>query len=96
MLGVSLVLESHSLRVAVATLNKRATRQGMNLWTYVKTGSDPAATAIMMEDGAAVRGRGGGHFLGIPAGASFRPAKCKVLTAPPPPASVLTPRWRAS
>lgn len=62
MLGVSLVLESHSLRVAVATLNKRATRQGMNLWTYVKTGSDPAATAIMMEDGAAVRGRGGVTF----------------------------------
>lgn len=55
-LAVSLVLESHSLSVAVATLNVRAKRQGMNLWTYVKTGSDPAATAVMMEDGAAVAG----------------------------------------
>jgi hypothetical protein len=26
----------------------------MTLWQYVKTGSDPAATAVMMEDGAAV------------------------------------------
>lgn len=55
-LGVSLALEGHSLRVAVDTLAKRARRQGMGLWTYLKTGSDPAATAIMMEDGAAVAG----------------------------------------
>ncbi|KAI8475751.1 MAG: hypothetical protein J3K34DRAFT_29476 [Monoraphidium minutum] len=55
-LGVSFVLESHSLAVAVRTLQKRAVRQGMTLWTYVKTGSDPAATAVMMEDGAAVAG----------------------------------------
>ncbi|GBF91560.1 hypothetical protein Rsub_04300 [Raphidocelis subcapitata] len=55
-LGVSLVLESHSLRVAVAALTKRAKQQGMTLWNYVKTGSDPAATAVMLEDGAAVAG----------------------------------------
>lgn len=28
----------------------------MSLWTYLKTGSDPASTAVMLEDGAAVAG----------------------------------------
>jgi zinc transporter 9 len=55
-LGVSLLLEGHSLRVAVDTLRRRAERQGMGLWAYIRAGSDPAATAIMMEDGAAVAG----------------------------------------
>lgn len=40
--------------VAVKTLSKRAERQGMSFYSYIKTGSDPAATAVMMEDGAAV------------------------------------------
>jgi zinc transporter 9 len=55
-LGVSGVLESHSLYVAVNTLRRRAAQQGMSLLAYVKTGADPAATAVMMEDGAAVAG----------------------------------------
>ncbi|WIA35381.1 hypothetical protein OEZ86_003830 [Tetradesmus obliquus] len=55
-LGVSGVLESHSLMVAVNTLRRRAAHQGMSLLAYVKTGADPAAVAVMMEDGAAVAG----------------------------------------
>jgi hypothetical protein len=55
-LGVSGVLESHSLWVAVNTLQKRAAAQAMSLLEYVKTGADPAAVAVMMEDGAAVAG----------------------------------------
>jgi zinc transporter 9 len=55
-LGVSGVLESHSLYVAVNTLRRRAAQQGMSLLAYVKTGADPAAVAVMMEDGAAVAG----------------------------------------
>lgn len=56
MLGVSGVLESHSLYVAVTTIRKRAAGQGMGLVEYIKTGADPAAVAVMMEDGAAVAG----------------------------------------
>lgn len=56
MLGVSGVLESHSLYVAVNTLRRRAAAQGMGLLAYVRTGADPAAVAVMMEDGAAVAG----------------------------------------
>lgn len=56
MLGVSGVLESHSLYVAVDTLRRRAAQQGMGLLAYIKTGADPAAVAVMMEDGAAVAG----------------------------------------
>jgi divalent metal cation (Fe/Co/Zn/Cd) transporter len=37
-LGVSAVLESHSLYVAVDTLRRRATQQGMSLLAYIKTG----------------------------------------------------------
>lgn len=55
-LGVSGVLESHSLYVAVNTLRRRAAQQGMGLLAYIKTGADPAAVAVMMEDGAAVAG----------------------------------------
>ncbi|KAF8060568.1 MTPC4 [Scenedesmus sp. PABB004] len=55
-LGVSAVLESHSLYVAVSTLRRRAAAQGMGLLAYVRTGADPAAVAVMMEDGAAVAG----------------------------------------
>jgi hypothetical protein len=33
------VLESHSLYVAVNTLRRRATQQGMNLLSYIKTGA---------------------------------------------------------
>eukprot|EP00877_Chromochloris_zofingiensis_P006820 jgi/Chrzof1/2391/Cz11g13120.t1 len=55
-LGVSGVLESHSLYVAVTTIRKRAAGQGMGLVEYIKTGADPAAVAVMMEDGAAVAG----------------------------------------
>eukprot|EP00775_Hariotina_reticulata_P006541 gene6541-6767_t len=55
-LGVSGVLESHSLYVAVNTLRRRAAQQGMNLLSYIKTGADPAAVAVMMEDSAAVAG----------------------------------------
>ena len=56
MLGVSAVLESHSLWVAVQTLQKRAESQAMSFYSYIKTGADPAAVAVMMEDGAAVAG----------------------------------------
>eukprot|EP00879_Flechtneria_rotunda_P010205 GHRR01010669.1.p1 GENE.GHRR01010669.1~~GHRR01010669.1.p1 ORF type:complete len:452 (+),score=105.37 GHRR01010669.1:243-1598(+) len=55
-LGVSGVLESHSLYVAVDTLRRRAAQQGLGLLAYIKTGADPAAVAVMMEDGAAVAG----------------------------------------
>lgn len=55
-LGVSGVLESHSLNVAVNTLRRRAAQQGMSLLAYIKTGADPAAVAVMMEDSAAVAG----------------------------------------
>eukprot|EP00878_Enallax_costatus_P006653 GHUV01006972.1.p1 GENE.GHUV01006972.1~~GHUV01006972.1.p1 ORF type:complete len:642 (+),score=226.36 GHUV01006972.1:1431-3356(+) len=55
-LGVSGVLESHSLYVAVNTLRRRAAQQSMGLLAYIKTGADPAAVAVMMEDGAAVAG----------------------------------------
>jgi hypothetical protein len=37
-LGVSGVLESHSLSVAVNTLRRRAAQQGLSLLSYVKTG----------------------------------------------------------
>jgi zinc transporter 9 len=55
-LAVSFALESHSLVVALRTLQSRAARHGMGLLAYLKTGADPAATAVMMEDGAAVAG----------------------------------------
>lgn len=55
-LGVSGVLESHSLYVAVNTLRRRAAQQGMGLLAYIRTGADPAAVAVMMEDSAAVAG----------------------------------------
>jgi hypothetical protein len=37
-LGVSGILESHSLYVAVDTLRRRAAQQGLSLLSYVKTG----------------------------------------------------------
>lgn len=55
-LAVSLALESHSLLVALRTLQARAKRHGLPLMQYLRTGADPAATAVMMEDGAAVAG----------------------------------------
>jgi zinc transporter 9 len=55
-LGVSLALESHSLLVALRTLQSRAKKHGLSLVQYLRTGADPAATAVMMEDGAAVAG----------------------------------------
>jgi hypothetical protein len=38
-LGVSGLLESHSLYVAVDTLRRRAAQQGMSLMSYIKTGA---------------------------------------------------------
>ena len=55
-LALSLALESHSLSVALSTLRGRARRHGLTLLQYLRTGADPAATAVMMEDGAAVAG----------------------------------------
>jgi len=44
-LGVSGVLESHSLYVAVDTLRRRAAQQGLSLLSYIKTGQQHHAPA---------------------------------------------------
>lgn len=55
-LAVSGVLEGYSLMVALKILQQRAKRAGLSLGQYIRTGADPAATAVVMEDGAAVAG----------------------------------------
>lgn len=55
-LGVSGLLEGYSLYVATSMLYSRAKKQNLTLLQYLRTGADPAATAVMMEDGAAVAG----------------------------------------
>jgi zinc transporter 9 len=53
-LGLSFLIEGGVLLFAVRGLRKQAA--GMGFWRYVREKADPAAVAILLEDGAAVLG----------------------------------------
>lgn len=55
-LAVSFVVEGFSCVVAVRALADGAERRGVTFAEYLDSGSDPAAVAVMAEDGAAVIG----------------------------------------
>lgn len=56
MLGLSLVLESASLVVAVRAVRAGAEQAGLPFMEYVRRGIDPTSVAVMMEDTGAVAG----------------------------------------
>ena len=55
-LGVSMVLESVSLVVAIRSVRDGAEAAGLSFWEYVRRGIDPTSVAVMMEDSGAVAG----------------------------------------
>lgn len=55
-LAISFVVEGFSCVVAVRALSEGAERRGVTFAEYLDSGSDPAAVAVMAEDGAAVMG----------------------------------------
>lgn len=55
-LGLSLVLESASLVVAVRAVRAGAEQAGLPFMEYVRRGIDPTSVAVMMEDTGAVAG----------------------------------------
>ncbi len=55
-LGVSMVLESASLAVAIRSVREGADVAGLSFWEYVRRGIDPTSVAVMMEDAGAVAG----------------------------------------
>lgn len=55
-LAISFVVEGFSCVVAVRALSEGAERRGVTFAEYLDSGSDPAAVAVMAEDGAAVIG----------------------------------------
>lgn len=55
-LGISGIVESYSLWVAVRSVSQGAQAAGLTFWEFVKRGMDPTSIAVMMEDGAAVTG----------------------------------------
>ena len=57
-LGVSFALESYSSAVAVSEIKKEAAKSNMAFVDYIKNGSDPMNTAVLLEDGAALVGVG--------------------------------------
>lgn len=55
-LAVSFLVEGFSFAVAVNTVQKGAQAEGLTLSDYLNSGRNPAAVAVMAEDGAAVLG----------------------------------------
>lgn len=55
-LGVSLLLESYSMSVALKELRADATTAGQTLLQHVREGADPMNIAVLAEDAAAVAG----------------------------------------
>lgn len=55
-LAVSFLVEGFSCYVAVRTVANGASRLGVTFFDYLDSGNDPAAVAVMAEDGAAVVG----------------------------------------
>lgn len=55
-LGLSLILETYSLMVAVRTVAAGAEAARMSFLDYVRRANDPTSIAVMMEDSAAVAG----------------------------------------
>jgi zinc transporter 9 len=55
-LGLAIVLEGGALMVAWRGMAKDARSAGVNPMDYVRAGTDPTATAVILEDGAAVLG----------------------------------------
>ncbi len=55
-LSLAVVLEGGALIVAWRGMAKDARAAGVNPMTYVRAGTDPTATAVILEDGAAVLG----------------------------------------
>jgi zinc transporter 9 len=52
-LGFAAVLEGLTLWVAIKEVRKMAVEEGMTFREYVRSGSDPMAVAVLLEDGAA-------------------------------------------
>lgn len=55
-LGLSMVLESASLIVAIRSVRDGAEIANLSFWEYVRRGIDPTSVAVMMEDAGAVAG----------------------------------------
>jgi solute carrier family 30 (zinc transporter), member 9 len=55
-LAVSFVVEGFSCAVAVRTIQAGADRRGVTFFEHLDSAADPAAVAVMAEDGAAVAG----------------------------------------
>ena len=54
--GLSGMVEAYSLRVAFEEVRREAAKDGMTLWEYVRTGSDPVNVGVLLEDSVAVGG----------------------------------------
>lgn len=57
-LGVSGAIEAFSLRVAFKILTDGASKRGKGLLAYIRSGRDPATSAVLAEDAGAVIGLG--------------------------------------
>lgn len=55
-LGAAFLLEGISFLVAVRTVRRAARETGVSMATYMRTGADPVAVAVVLEDGAALVG----------------------------------------
>jgi solute carrier family 30 (zinc transporter), member 9 len=57
-LGLSAAIEAYSLRVAYKILTDGATKSGKDLLAHIRSGRDPATSAVLAEDTGAVIGLG--------------------------------------
>lgn len=55
-IGISMLIESYSLLVAVRALQEGAAARGLSVRAFVADGLDPTSTAVVAEDGGAVLG----------------------------------------